>query len=279
MCEDHVGKTKKCCPCQPPFKLYKFPSSQRNSDSRKEWVRLLNRTTRRNSNWKPGSSDMVCSKHFVDGIPTVENPFPNIDLGYEKRQKKVRRKLIRVETTATTPDEEDEMNMDETVSTNLLNDHCYVLTGAPCYACADKNTVICSLAQNKDKISKENELLKEEIDSLSQKIEILSVRSRKPFTFRSIKTDEKMRFFPGIQKITIFHALYGILQPYVANLCYWRGSKKVYSSKLNRSRKKIPHKLCDQDQLLLTLMKLRLGLLNQDLADRFQISNHKGLIA
>ena len=43
----------------------------------------------------PGKSDVVCSEHFVDKRPTLENPNPVLNLGYEKPAKKPRRELHR----------------------------------------------------------------------------------------------------------------------------------------------------------------------------------------
>ena len=39
--------------------------------------------------WKPGSSDMICSLHFIGGAPTAESPLPTLNMGYEKPAKKV----------------------------------------------------------------------------------------------------------------------------------------------------------------------------------------------
>ena len=33
--------------------------------------------------WTPESSDRICSLHFVDGIPTKENPFSNHAYGLQ----------------------------------------------------------------------------------------------------------------------------------------------------------------------------------------------------
>ena len=34
------------------------------------------------SEWDPRPSDRVCSDHFVDKIPTTEDPDPTLNLGY-----------------------------------------------------------------------------------------------------------------------------------------------------------------------------------------------------
>eukprot|EP00112_Aurelia_sp_Birch-Aquarium-sp1_P013366 Seg2834.5 transcript_id=Seg2834.5/GoldUCD/mRNA.D3Y31 product="hypothetical protein" pseudo=true protein_id=Seg2834.5/GoldUCD/D3Y31 len=86
-CEEHSGQKKKDCTCTPPFSLHWFPSILKDSEKRKGWIRLINRATKRGADWTPGQSDMVCSKHFVDGKPTPENPMPTLNLGYEKPTK------------------------------------------------------------------------------------------------------------------------------------------------------------------------------------------------
>ena len=51
------------------------------------------RTTKRNTVWMQGESDMVCSKQFIHGIPTVENLYPTLNFGYELPFKKARKTL------------------------------------------------------------------------------------------------------------------------------------------------------------------------------------------
>ena len=73
----------------------------------------------------------------------------------------------------------------------------------------------------------------------------------------------------------IFNTLFLLLKPYLPNLRYWRGPKhaKSYSKIRRHFCKKMYNKILSQkDELLLTLMRLRLGLLNEDLADRFGVS-------
>lgn len=85
-----------------------------------------------------------------------------------------------------------------------------------------------------------------------------------------------MNFYTGLSSILLFNSLFILLEPYLKNLRYWRGTKqsKVVASKIRKksfisSNKK---KLSLKNEFLMTLMRLRLGLLNEDLADRFCIS-------
>ena len=94
MCEEHHALRKEC-PCSRPFSLFSFPSIKRSL--RKREIRLINRTMQKNTRWTQGQSDMVFSLHFVDGRPTFRNPYPTENLGYDKCEKKPRRKFCRQE--------------------------------------------------------------------------------------------------------------------------------------------------------------------------------------
>ncbi|XP_057290874.1 uncharacterized protein LOC130613565 [Hydractinia symbiolongicarpus] len=68
------------------------------------------------------------------------------------------------------------------------------------------------------------------------------------FTWRKIKTDQKINFYTGIVSIGMFESVFQLLNPYLSKIRYWRGPKRANSySKVKR-------------------------LLNEDLADRFGIS-------
>ena len=83
------------CGCTQPFSLYMFPSELRNGDKRREWISRMKRETAKKLPWTPRPSDRVCSEHFVDGIPTPENPFPFLKLGYSAQEKPKRREIIK----------------------------------------------------------------------------------------------------------------------------------------------------------------------------------------
>lgn len=91
-----------------------------------------------------------------------------------------------------------------------------------------------------------------------------------------LKTDKKVKFYSSIPSRKAFDSLYDVLLPKLKTLKYWHGPSKV-SSPIKRqchsfAKPGPSRKLCGKDEFLLTLMKLRLGLLNEDLGDRFGIS-------
>ena len=71
-----------------------FPSEKRNMDKRKIWIKLLKRQTASKGLWQPRHSDRVCSLHFVDGIPTCENPYPSLNLGYSNDKPVLKRRQL-----------------------------------------------------------------------------------------------------------------------------------------------------------------------------------------
>ena len=54
----------------------------------------MNRTTKKNTTWILGGSGLVYSLHFVDGKPSLQNPNPTLNLGYQKAAKKPSRALL-----------------------------------------------------------------------------------------------------------------------------------------------------------------------------------------
>ena len=80
-----------------------------------------------------------------------------------------------------------------------------------------------------------------------------------------------MNFYTGLSSIMLFETLFQLLKPYLHQLTYWRGSKRAtFNPKAKRTfNNSTQKKLTYKDEFLMVLMRLRLGLLNEDLADRF----------
>ena len=105
------------------------------------------------------------------------------------------------------------------------------------------------------------EVLEKENASLKRSVEIAS---KKPFRLEDIAADDHLvQFYTGFPSYVVLAAFFDFLGPAVNHLKYW-GAKEG-----SQSRQK---KLDPLNCLFLTLIKLRLNLLEQDLAFRFQIS-------
>ena len=63
-----------------------------------------------------------------------------------------------------------------------------------------------------------------------------------------------------------------MMQPFLTDLISWKGPKDAKKLEQSQASKmNTPKKLSQRDEFLLTLMRLRLGLLNEDLAQRFRV--------
>lgn len=90
--------------------------------------------------------------------------------------------------------------------------------------------------------------------------------SREPLSVKEISNKQELiKLYTGFPSYEVFLAFYEFLGPSVSNLTYW-GDKK------SKSLRKCHRKIESIDQLLLTLMKLKLNLRNKDLAFQFCIS-------
>ena len=157
-------------------------------------------------------------------------------------------------------------------SSSFHHSYCKVNPSPDCHNCSAKDKII--LQYIKQHLS-EVRRLKSRIKTLQLNI-IKSKEHSKPFSFKFIKKDSKLNFYTGITSFELFDALFNLLKPHFPKMNYWQGSRKLirYKSKVRSAYKKTtrPRKLEPKDEFLLTLMRIRLGILNEDLADRFGIA-------
>ena len=92
-----------------------------------------------------------------------------------------------------------------------------------------------------------------------------------------LTSDRKTRFYTGLENTETFYNLHSLCKPYMMHK--WQvkkrtslggGFKRQFKNKVKKLGRKA--KLSSEDELLLTLMKLRLGLMEEDLAHRFGTS-------
>ena len=277
------------CNCEPPFKLLSFPRDKKDPDKRKKWIAQINRKRYDGGKWVPKQYDRICNRHFADGMPTAAHPYPTLHLGYTQQcVPKGRRPLVRhahqpackstvphdTETGSIIEDVVDIALTDELIITeddnnsNTGPDHDYTKK----LTCACQPNCSCVGCQKKE----------EQIDELNQvqiKLESDILRGQANCD-NILKTDKDVVFYTGLPSKAVFDLLFEYVHPKVEHMTYWRGSsavkKRMASGIQARAAKKKkvgrPRSCNQKDEMLLTLMKLRLGLLNKDLADRFQLA-------
>ena len=286
------------CDCEPPFKLFPFPTEKKDSEGRRRWTENIKREIRKGKVWTPKNSSRVCSVHFKDGRPTNENPDPTEDLGYNLNSKVVggkrkspldRSKIIPEkkprkakksgeEVSEVLVEQEIPNHSDTCVSENTAtapettanSGNCSTVPEAEFFVnncCPEKDLRIQELQEQLKKAENELTILKEKLKK---------IRERKGLKCGDLKTDKEVNLLTGIPTRAAFDALFDMVKKNVKKLRYWTGPVK--STRKGRNFKKSPKKfgpkreLTEKDEFLLTMMKLRLGSTNADLAQRFAVS-------
>jgi hypothetical protein len=101
-------------------------------------------------------------------------------------------------------------------------------------------------------------------------------KKREGLTYSDLKTDKQVNLLTGIPSGAAFDFLFDIVKERVKKVRYWTRPKKstLKGRKFKKSPKQIGPKrvLTQKDEFLMTMMKLRLGSTNADLAQRFAVS-------
>ncbi|XP_053379793.1 uncharacterized protein LOC128548566 [Mercenaria mercenaria] len=265
--------SEKHCKCNPPFRLFSFPTQKRNPEGRLRWKQLVNRING-NKMWSPSKDSRVCSKHFLEGEPTLQNPFPTLHLGYDGFESKVKRIMFF----------RDESDSSCKVTYMTVDDPQYTTSpyhpDPPVEMLSLKVefpwqltllAVINVLLQTLAIVNKQLQSVKSENTRLKQEIALLK---RKRYVDSILKSDEDVNYFTGLPSKSVFEKFHKVIAPLVNRR--WLGVKgglqHVRKFANEPSRFGPERKLSSRAEFLLTLMRLRLGLLGKDLAVRFDIS-------
>ena len=117
--------------------------------------------------------------------------------------------------------------------------------------------------------------LEEELKSVKEKLRVSEkeceeLEGKCVLRLSNIRDDnDKVRFYTGFSTIGLLMACFNFLGPCVNKLNYWHGSSQTTQVKSCKGRKRI---LPPLEEFFLVLVRLRLGLFEQDLAYRFGIS-------
>ena len=110
-----------------------------------------------------------------------------------------------------------------------------------------------SLTEEVESLTNDVETLKSDKSILQKEVQLLKDH---PMGVGFIRDDDKRtKFYTGLTTFYLFQTLFNFVVPLVQML------------------QKMPGKLSLVDEFLMVLMKLRLGLLNEDLGYRFGVSN------
>ena len=65
------------------YRLFPFPTEKKNPEKQNNWKKLLTRQALHGGLWERNKDNRICSRHFVDGEPTLVNPNPTLNMGYD----------------------------------------------------------------------------------------------------------------------------------------------------------------------------------------------------
>ncbi|KAI8498029.1 hypothetical protein Bbelb_239730 [Branchiostoma belcheri] len=283
VCSIHQ-RLHRSCICPEPFRLLPFPTQRKDPDARQKWIRLVGRKseTNRNKIWVPNADSRICSIHFVDSEPTQANPYPTLHMGTlntsstpKPRKAPTPRRLVDTTTKKVlAKNSTTEKNSTDTsvssfpVHIHVNHDHDYDVSQKQecktCECCSTKDAQIKRLKQMNTRL---------QLDVVGLK---LKLKSQSQFSHNKLLKDSKVLFYTGLRNRKAFEELYSHMAPKLQRIRFWRGPSGLPKGvrRFTKSPRKFgpARKLGGRDLLLMTLMKLRLGLLNEDLADRFNVS-------
>eukprot|EP00794_Sanderia_malayensis_P013327 gene13326-biopygen10629 len=142
-----------------------------------------------------------------------------------------------------------------------------------------KNDIMHSFAKNDD-LKSQNADLSAKIAKLETQMEQLESQLAKVrsslFSIEKLKSDNSAtKFYTGFPNFSTLLATFEYFEPKVQQMQYWRGNKFFHSSDPHQSKSSRGPKrsLTHFEQFILVLMRLKVGLFIDDLANRFGISS------
>jgi hypothetical protein len=239
--------------------FFVFPVDKARKD---KWVRAVSR-----QNWQPTASTRICGEHFVSGKPSRDpNSVDYVPTLFKdgKKRLKVTASKGRSERRSCREKVKEDKTLEESKDIATIEEAAGVLvnmsqarvedlcpTRVTSHACVQ--TVLTSEALMQEMIEARTRIqeLSTQVHSLENKMQSMSKSQMDLIKWN----DEKTRFYTGLPSYDMFKWL-----------CeYFESISSVPG--VGRSQK-----LSLEEQILSVLIRLRLGLLMEDVADRFDIS-------
>ena len=248
-----------------PFILHRFPPEK--SSERYEWAKLINRINPMTGKmWLPTKNDYVCSMHFPNGIKASKNARPTENLGYTKLSGSSKRKSPTKRKLPPKKKRKLVFDSDMTPQECIEHDHTYSFK----CDCSDKCSCVgCAnyLKSYVKSLEYENSRLRDLVASH----EVHDNTKAVTFETKALRSDKSVRFYTGLNSLAQFHQLYEFLEKKSVSMAYWQG-KKHASKKPASTQRANSRKLSQKQELLVTLIKLKLDLKLNVLADLFDVS-------
>ncbi|XP_041858672.1 uncharacterized protein LOC121650918 [Melanotaenia boesemani] len=273
-----------------------FPKPGREPEKCQRWVRACKREGFTEKNVTKDT--YICSLHFLGGKgPTIDDPDPipatttsgQVEKIACKRKaptqrneavseaKRKRKRLTHNNTPSSSHETEHEstdlhINDDTTAATALLDlSSVSDLSAQIITDSFDKMDQSCQTDATCDELIKlklENKIQKDELSKCRE--QDVNAQQKSTFSVDDVRNDDKQAKFYTCLTWLQFMALWNFLGPSTDKLTY---HKSTLRSEISPSKRPgVKRKLDPINELFLTLIRLRTGLLHQDLAFRFGVS-------
>lgn len=286
------------CGCNLPFTHYKFP---KDLALRSLWIKFINRqkSAKDKRSWSPNKDSVVCSEHFLDGKPTKEHPCPTVNLGYHNNivyKSRTSNTTSKIDLTSTSPSS----TKCSSSPTSQQQQQCVLVNNEK--TCSNVNQDCENWLGVDDPPQQSGSYVKlvskKEASISSSSFKTLHAkyvaknmawraltkelsRLKNPTHKKLLKNDNKCLFYTNIPRVDTFYFLCKYVHQHQAELIKKQTKTRLLTFFKNRnlSHKKPVNfrkhkKLSIDDCVLLCLMKLTLGLLHEDLADRYKHNIH-----
>ena len=236
---------------RPDISYHKLP---KEPTLRRKWSKLL----KTKGLYNPGENNYVCSDHFPGGEKTYENNIPTM-LSSETCQPAKRRKVSIVSDDPASTSSK--VRVQEGFKENEPESETMIMNEQP-------EPVIRSLEDQLIELQTNYELQQKYVDDMAK-------MQQKLFRLeRFIASDHEFRFYTGFPDYATFKVFFDYLSPACNNLIYYgypNGTETVVISKEHKKSGRA-RTLSPEQELFMVLVRLRCGLLLEDVARRFNLS-------
>ena len=237
--------------------FHSFPADE---DKRSTWIKMVSRGRK---DFKLNKRSCVCSNHFQKGKPTFDFPHPTLFLtphDAATKRSPTKRALPQKKTRTSPRKAAQKRALGDQESTS---DHKKKTTDFP----ADFH----------------------EPDTPSTSSKTEQDQFGPGFCFEQLTREQDVKLYTGFESTSMFQLVFNHLRPLAAQMQYWKGEKEtkreertretseyeeyLFAAGLSRKRPGPSRKLTLEQEFLMVMMRLRCGLLVEDLAFRFKVAS------